>query len=159
MKLFFYIALVSIFFATNTFGGDAVIGDLRIEHAWTRVPPGVSKITAGYLTIYNNGEEQDSLIGGTIKVAKQLEIHEMKLTDGVMKMRPVVNGIPIPPNSSVELKPGGFHLMFTNLTKPLKEGQSIPVSLIFENAGEVTVMLDVAGVGATEVPINHSHGN
>ncbi len=159
MKLFFYIALASIFFATSTFGGDAIIGDLKIKHAWTRVPPGVSTATAGYLTIYNNGDEPDTLIGSTTKVAKKLAIHEMKLTDGVMKMRPVENGIPIPPNSLIELKPGGFHLMFTNLTKPLNEGQSVPVSLIFEKAGEVTVMFNVAKVGATKVPINHFHSN
>ena len=158
-KLLFYITLIIIISVSNSFSGDAVIGDLKIEHAWTRVPPRTATNTSGYLTIHNYGTKSDILISGTSLSADKLEIHTMTLTDGIMKMRPLKNGIPIPANSTIELSPGGLHLMLSNLLEPLTEGQYIPVTLNFKHAGKVTVNLDIAGIGATEIPLTHSHGN
>ena len=134
-------------------------GFIEIKQAWTRVPPGNSKTTGGYLTIYNHGTKPDVLIGGFTKVANKLELHEMKLTDGIMKMRPLNSGIPIPPNSNIELKPGGKHLMLTNLSEQLEKGNGIQVTLIFEIAGDIEVVFDVADIGAKEAPITPTHGN
>ena len=123
------------------------------------MPPNNSTTTAGYLTIYNLGEHTDTLNGVSTTFAKKLELHEMTLNNGIMKMRPLESGIQIPPNSSVVLKPGADHIMFKNLSESLQIGQSIPVTLSFKVGGEVEVLFDVAKIGAIEAPEVHDHGN
>ena len=158
-KIILYTALLLIISSAISYGDEVVVNNIHIQHAWTRSPPGNSSSTGGYLTILNKGTEPDVLVGGYTSLAENVEIHEMNLTDGVMKMRPLKNGLPILPNKKVELKPGGLHLMLTNLSKPLTKGETIPVTLIFENAGEITINLDVAQVGAKEAPVKHNHSH
>ena len=158
-KIILYTTLLLIISSAISYGDEVVVNNIHIQHAWTRSPPGNSSSTGGYLTILNEGTEPDVLVGGYTSLAENVEIHEMNLTDGVMKMRPLKNGLPILPNKKVELKPGGLHLMLTNLSKPLTKGETIPVTLIFENAGEITINLDVAQVGAKEVPVKHNHSH
>jgi copper(I)-binding protein len=81
-------------------------------------------------------------------VAGKVQVHEMSMDNGVMKMRPVDNGLAIDPGKTVKLAPGGYHLMMMDLKAPLKQGDKVPVTLEFEKAGKVTVSLDVKGVGA-----------
>jgi copper(I)-binding protein len=78
----------------------------------------------------------------------------MAMDNGVMKMRPVNGGLTVPPGQSVTLAPGGYHLMMLGLTAPLKKGGTVPVTLKFENAGEVKVTLDIEGIGAMD---NQTH--
>src|SRR5262249_28985438 len=80
--------------------------------------------------------------------AGKIEVHEMVMNDGVMKMRPVEGGLAIDPGKTVKLAPGGLHLMMMDLKSPLKQGDKMPVTLEFEKAGKVAVTLDVEGVGA-----------
>jgi copper(I)-binding protein len=123
-------------------------GDLVISQAWSRATPGGAKIGGGYLTIENKGATPDRLIGGSADVAAKVQVHEMTMADGVMKMRPVEGGLTIDPGKTVKLAPGGLHLMMTDLKSPLKQGDKMPVTLEFEKAGKVAVTLDVQGVGA-----------
>jgi hypothetical protein len=123
-------------------------GDLVITQAWTRATPNGAKIGGGYLTIENKGSTPDRLIGGSADIAGKLEVHEMAMTDGVMKMRPLDNGLTIDPGKSVKLAPGGYHLMMFDLKNPLKQGDTVPITLKFEKAGEVKVSLAVQGIGA-----------
>ena len=123
-------------------------GDLVITEAWSRATPKGAKTGAGYLTIENKGGTPDRLIGGSADVAGKVEIHEMAMSKGVMKMRPVENGLTIDPGKSVKLAPSGYHLMIMDLKAPLKQGDKVPVTLEFEKAGKVTVSFDVGGVGA-----------
>jgi periplasmic copper chaperone A len=123
-------------------------GDLVISQAWTRATPNGAKIGGGYVTIENKGSAPDRLIGGSADVAGKVEVHEMSMVGGVMKMRPVENGLTIDPGKTVKLAPGGYHLMMMDLKSQLKQGDKVPVTLEFEKAGKVTVSLDVAGVGA-----------
>ena len=123
-------------------------GDLVITQAWSRATPKGAKTGAGYLTIENKGSTPDRLIGGSADVAGKVEIHEMAMSKGVMKMRPVENGLTIDPGKTVKLAPSGYHLMIMDLKAPLKQGDKVPVTLEFEKAGKVTVSLDVGGVGA-----------
>ena len=90
----------------------------------------------------------DKLIGVSADVAGKIEVHEMAMDDGVMKMRPVEGGLAIDPGKTVKLAPGGYHLMMMDLKSPLKQGDKLPVTLQFEKAGKVAVTLDVQGVGA-----------
>ena len=122
-------------------------GDLTIENAWTRATPKGSQVGAGYLTIRNDGAANDKLTGVTVDFAAA-QMHEMKMDKGVMQMRELTAGLEIPAHKSVTLAPGGTHLMFVGLKHPLTKGETVKATLTFEHAGQVTVELPVAGIGA-----------
>jgi hypothetical protein len=123
-------------------------GDLVITQAWARATPKGAKIGGGYLTIENKGSAPDRLIGGSTDAAAKLEVHEMSMKGGVMTMRPLDKGLAIDPGKTVKLAPGGYHLMLMDLKNPLKQGETVPITLKFEKAGEVKVSLSVQGIGA-----------
>lgn len=124
------------------------IGPLVIEAPWTRATPGGAKVGGGYLKITNTGAEADRLIGGSLPTATAVEVHEMSLTDGIMKMRKLDKGLEIAPGQTVELKPGGYHIMFTGLREGLKQGPPVKGTLVFEKAGTVEIEYRVAPIGA-----------
>lgn len=132
------------------------VGDLIIKNPWIRQAPPGAKVVGGYALITNNGTVADRLLGGTADFARHIEVHEMRMTDGIMKMRPLAEGLTISPGETVELRPGSFHLMFMGATSP-KAGETVAVTLRFARAGNVTVNLPVAPIGASEAP--HNHGN
>jgi periplasmic copper chaperone A len=127
---------------------DVKAGDLLISQAWSRQTPSGAKVAGAYLTIENKGTTADRLVSGSTDVAGRFEIHEMAMEGGVMKMRPLDNGIAIDPGKTVKLAPGGYHVMLMDLKSQLKQGDKVPVTLQFEKAGKVNVSLDVQGVGA-----------
>jgi hypothetical protein len=122
--------------------GDAHHGEEGMS-ATPAGTPAAMAMGAAYLTITNNGTEPDRLVGGTTAVAKVVEIHEVVNKDGVMQMRPLANGLDIPAGETVELKPGGYHIMLIGLTRDLKVGDRYELTLHFEKAGEVTLTVDV----------------
>jgi copper(I)-binding protein len=132
-------------------------GSLVIEAPWSRATPGGAKVAGGYLRITNTGAEPDRLVGGTIAAAAKLEIHEMSLQGDVMRMRPLEAGLEIKPGETAELKPGGAHLMFTGLKRPLKEGDTVKGTLVFDKAGTVAVEYAVRPVGARTGGHQHRH--
>jgi copper(I)-binding protein len=123
------------------------VGALQIEAPWLRATPGGAKVGAAYLRISNTGTEPDRLIGASMPLAARGNVHEMTMQNGVMHMSAVSGGLAIAPGKSVELKPGGFHLMFLDMNGPLKQGQTVDVTLSFEKAGSVTVPFPVQGLG------------
>jgi hypothetical protein len=127
---------------------DVKAGDLVISQEWARATPAGAKTGGGFLTIENKGSAPDKLVGVSADVAGKVEVHEMTVDGGVMKMRPVEGGLTIDPGKTVKLAPGGYHLMMMDLKSPLKKGDKLPVTLQFEKAGKVQVTLDVQGVGA-----------
>ncbi|TXJ10553.1 MAG: DUF1775 domain-containing protein [Afipia sp.] len=124
------------------------IGDLVVVSPWTRATPGGARIAGGYLKVTNNGTSADRLTGATTASADRVEIHEMSMTDGVMKMRPLADGLTIKPGETVELKPGGFHMMFMDIKQPLKQGETLKATLTFEKAGKLDVRFNVNAIGA-----------
>lgn len=134
-------------------------GSLTIEAPWARATPGGAKVAGGFMKITNTGKEPDRLIGGTVPFANRFEVHEMAVEGGVMKMRELAKGLEIKPGQTVELKPGGYHLMFMDLKSGLKEGQSVKGTLVFEKAGKVDVEYKVGpiGGGAPKGGGGHSH--
>jgi copper(I)-binding protein len=122
-------------------------GALQIEAPWLRATPGGAKVGAGYLRITNTGSEADRLTGASMPLAARGEVHEMTMRNGVMHMAGLAQGLAIPPGKTVELKPGGFHLMFLDLKGALKQGEKVDVTLTFERAGSVTVPFPVEGLG------------
>jgi hypothetical protein len=141
-------AVLSALFAAPALAEEVKAGDLVITQEWTRATPGGAKIAGGYLTIENKGTAADRLIRGSGEIAGKIEVHEMAMNDGVMKMRPLDKGLAIEPGKTVKLAPGGYHLMMFDLKNPLKQGDKVPVTLEFEKAGKVTVSFDVEGIGA-----------
>jgi copper(I)-binding protein len=124
------------------------LGQLVIEAPWARATPAGAQVGGGYLKITNTGKEADRLIGGTLPVATSVEVHQMSMSDGVMKMRKMEQGLEIKPGQTVELRPGNYHLMFLGLREGLKQGQTIKGTLQFEKAGSIEVEFHVAPIGA-----------
>ncbi|UPY35210.1 copper chaperone PCu(A)C [Sediminicoccus sp. KRV36] len=122
------------------------LGALRIVNPWTRAA-GQGMQGGGYLIIRNTGATPDRLVSATSPAAGRMELHTHIRDGDVMRMRPVTD-IPVPANGEVTLQPGGLHLMLIGLTRPMNDGQSIPVTLRFAQAGEVTVQLAVQAAGA-----------
>jgi copper(I)-binding protein len=123
-------------------------GSISVLHAWARPTPQGAKVGAGYVTIVNSGKEADRLLSASAPFAGQAEIHQTSMVNGVMKMRRVTDGIAIPPGRSLVLEPNSYHLMFTRLSEPLKQGDSVTGTLIFERAGKIAVTFQVLGMGA-----------
>ena len=130
-------------------GATIQAGDLTISAPWTRATPPAAKVAGGYLTVKNNGKSSDKLLGGSFAGGSRIEVYEMSMTDGVMKMRPLNDGLEIKPGATVKLEPGGYHLMLMDLKKPLAKGDKLKAQLQFEKAGKVDVELDVNAVGAS----------
>ncbi|MGO8917455.1 MAG: copper chaperone PCu(A)C [Stellaceae bacterium] len=120
---------------------------VRIDGAWARATPAAAKTGAIYLTITNTGSAPDTIESASTPAADKAELHEMKMENGVMEMRPV-RSLTVAAGKSVVLQPGGYHLMLTGLKAPLKEGQTVPVTVIFKHAGAQQVTVSVAKIGA-----------
>ena len=133
-------------------------GSLEIDHPWTRATPPGAAVGGGYTSITNDGDSDDRLVAATAEIAGRVEIHQMKVEDGVMKMAPLPDGLPIPAHETVKLAPGGYHIMFLDLKGPLKKGDKIPGTLTFEKAGTVETFLHVLPVGSGG-PEKHDHGD
>ena len=125
------------------------LGDLTVTSPWTRATPGGAKIAGGYLKITNNGTTPDRFVGAKSAETDRVEIHEMSMSDGIMKMRPLPNGLEIKPGETVELKSGGYHLMFMDIKQSLKQGDTLKATLQFEKAGTLDVNFSVRALGAT----------
>ena len=138
--------------------GVAHAGDISLENPWSRAAPTGAPVGAGYVTLKNTGNTGDKLVSATADVAGKVEIHEMAMDNGVMKMRPV-HGLEIPAGKSVELKPGGYHIMFMQLKKPLVAGEKVNGTLTFEKAGAVPVEYTIKAMsaGAGGMPGHKSH--
>ncbi len=132
-------------------------GDLTISGPWTRQPPDGARVAGGFMRITNTGKTPDRLVGGSAAFAKRVEVHEMAMTSGVMRMRELAKGLEIKPGEVVELKPGSIHIMFMDLTTALKAGARTKVTLVFEKAGAVDVELVVTPVDATKPATGHTH--
>jgi hypothetical protein len=127
----------------------SMTGDLTIDAAWSRATPAGATVGAGYLRIKNSGTAPDVLTGVSSPVAERIEVHEMTMTDGIMRMRQLTGGLEIKPADTVELAPGGMHLMFMGLKAPLKAGDRFFATLTFKHAAAIEVEFAVAPIGAS----------
>src|SRR6266478_5997034 len=111
----------------------AQTGQIEVKDAWARATPGQAENGAAYLTIVTPAA--DKLVAISTPAAKKTGLHTMTTEGGVMKMRPL-DGLDVPANQPVTLKPGGIHIMLQGLNEPLHAGKSFPLTLTFEKAGE-----------------------
>jgi copper(I)-binding protein len=149
------LALVGVFAALPALAKDYKVGSIEIRQPWTRATPATAQAGGGFLVVANTGTTPDRLIGAKSPVADKVEVHEMKMEGSIMRMRAVEKGLEIPPGGTVELKPGGFHIMFVGLKAPFAKDGKVPLTLTFEKAGSVDLELPVEGMGATGPP---AHG-
>jgi len=119
------------------------LGDLSITMPMARATLPNAPVGGGFVTVTNNGTADDRLISAASDVAGRVEIHEMAMDGDVMKMRELEEGLLIPAGETVVLQPGGYHLMFMKLNSALVEGDAFAVTLVFEDAGEIDVMMTV----------------
>lgn len=119
----------------------AAAADIQIMHPWAR-PSLPDRPAAGYLGIHNNGAEDDRLTGVRVPGADSAELHATVEADGVVRMEPL-DAIEVPSGGMAHLGPGGTHLMIFGLEDPLSEGDELPVTLIFDKAGEIEAQLQV----------------
>lgn len=123
---------------------------VEVSDPWAAPTPGGVDVSGGFLTISNATGEDERLIAAASPRAARVEIHEMAMDGAVMRMRQV-GALDIPAGETVALAPGGMHLMFFGVSQPFTEGESIPVTLTFERAGEVEVTLSVRRRAAHEM--------
>lgn len=133
------------------------LGTLEIGHPWTRATPAGADIAGAFLKITNTGTEDDRLVSVAVDGITRVEIHEMKTENGVMSMRQVKDGLPIPAGSTVELKPGSYHIMIFGVSQPFVEGTMVKGKVIFEKAGSADIEFKVEAVGANPSE-KHQHG-
>lgn len=128
------------------------LGDLVLDTPWTRATPPAAEVAGGYVTITNRGDTVARLVGGEAAAAGRIEIHATTMADGVMRMRPLADGLEIPPGETLVLEPGGYHVMFIDLTGPLVEGETVRATLRFAEAGPIELAFAIAPIGAAEPP-------
>ena len=147
------VLLLGLLLAAPAFAHEFKLGDLEIDHPYTRASAG--RTGGVFLEIANKGKTADRLVEASSFLATNAELHTTVKDGDVMRMRPVA-AIDIPAGGSVKLQPGGLHIMLIGLTTPLKEGAVFPLVLTFEKAGKVEVSVEVGKAGAAPAPA-HSH--
>lgn len=138
----------------------ALAQPLAVHEPWARAAL-AGRTSAAYMTIENTTEALDRLVAATSPVARVVELHTHIMDGGVMRMRPVA-AIEVNPGEPAVLRPGGLHIMLIDLQRPLRAGETIPLTLRFETAGEVTVQVPVqpagaAGPGMPQGGARHGH--
>jgi periplasmic copper chaperone A len=134
---------------------DYVLKSLKIDRPFARATPPGAKTGGVFFTVENRGEIGDTLIRASSPIAGTVELHQMAVEAGVMKMR-AIQAVEVKPGGKLEFKPGGYHLMLFDLRQPLKKGDKFPLTLTFARAGalEVSVVVEdmTLPIGATLKP-------
>ena len=119
---------------------------LEISRPWARAATTAERTGGGFFTVANGGEA-DRLVAAATEIAEKVEIHAIKVVGSGIRMRPVEKGLSCPADTTITLKPRGYHLLMTGLKAPLVVGTKLPVTLTFEKAGVRTIDLVVEAPG------------
>jgi len=119
-----------------------MVGNIGMGQGWVRATPPGTANTGAFLHIHNRGDQGDELIGASSPIARTVELHNVRMNDGMMQMYPV-EGIEIPANEMVELKPGSFHIMLIGLNAFPQPGDMVEITLTYRHSGSVTLMFPV----------------
>ena len=145
----------------NSFLPDAKAGTrnshLKFESGWIRVTSSGHPMTAGYISISNNGSKDFVLMSVSSSIAKMVELHETTFHNNVMKMRELKDGIKIPANGIIHLKPKGLHMMFKELKTKIKEAKKYKVKFTFKNGSGVEVFMSGKKIGLKATTGKHKH--
>ena len=127
---------------------DYQLQALHIDHPFARATPPGAHSGGAFFTVQNAGTRSVRLSGAASPAAASVELHQMAMEGGVMRMRSV-SAVEVQPGGKLELKPGGYHVMLSDLKQPLKAGDKFPMTLTFEGAGTIEVSVEVEDMGAT----------
>ena len=125
----------------------ASLGPLQIVKPWARTSSSHPDIAGAYMTVVNDGET-DRLLSASCPAASVVEIQAIRVKGPVLEMRKMDDGLVIPPANQQILKPRGYHLLMSGIASPLAVGGKLPITLVFEKAGSVTVDFAVEAPGA-----------
>jgi copper(I)-binding protein len=131
------------------------LGDLTIVDPWVRTT--TNNVTAAYMTIRSKGAA-DTLVSASSPIAGMVQLHEVITEGATSKMQEKPGGFPVPAKGSVELKPGGYHVMLMDLKQQPKEGETVELTLKFEKAGEIKITAPVKKAAGSSPDVNHGHG-
>lgn len=134
MKHFMSLAALA---ALAACGAPTPSGTVTVHDGWARETTAGVTVSAGYGRIENGTGAAVRLIGTETPVAGKVEIHNVTTEGGVMRMRPLADGLDIPAGETVELRPGGYHLMLLELRQSLRRGETVPVTLRFDSGPSV----------------------
>ena len=144
----FSIALCALCWASGVAGAHSYrLDTLTIDHPFARATPPGAKSGGAFLVVDNAGNTPDRLLRATSAAAGAVELHQMAMDNGIMRMRALA-AMDVPPGGRLELKPGGYHLMMVDIKQPFKAGDHVPLTLTFEKAGSIDVVLEVESMGA-----------
>ncbi|MGO6967490.1 DUF1775 domain-containing protein [Rhizobium leguminosarum] len=124
-------------------GETVKAGDLEVSGGFAKAMLPGQPVGGGFFTVKNNGQADDRLVSVSSPAAGEVQIHEMVTKDNVMRMRQLKDGIAIGAGEMVKLEPGNLHLMFQKVKTPFKQGDTVPVTLTFEKAGKVDLVLQI----------------
>ncbi len=155
MKWIALLAAGVLGFAVSAGAAETKAGALTIETPWARASAGSA--AGAFLTIRNEGAD-DRLLAVTSPAAGDVQLHVTIKEGDVMKMRPM-DGLDLPAQGQAVLQPGGSHIMLMGLKAPLKEGDSLPLTLHFAKAGTVDVVAQVLKAGASGPMAEHDHSH
>jgi periplasmic copper chaperone A len=145
-------ALFALFLAPLLAGqaaaADYKVGSLQITQSWARATPKGAATGAAYMTVTNSGATAERLSCVSSDAAAKCQIHEMIVSGGVMKMRPVEGGLQVKPGETVTFKPGGYHVMLVDLKAPLVQGKTVQATLKVDTGATVQVEFPIAAIGA-----------
>lgn len=132
---------------TTAAPGTTAVVDVGVTAtgAWARSSPVVADAGAAYMTLTNTTDTDDELVGASVPatVAARAEVHESSMGEGGMMAMNRVDSVAVPAGGTVELAPGGYHIMMLQLAQPLQAGTDIPITLTFAKSGEVRVIAEV----------------
>jgi len=141
------LTIASLMAIATGHAGDIIAGSLTIGHPWSRQSPMAADVSAGYLTITNNGTADDRLTKVASDISAMVQLHDMKMENDMMKMVELPDGVPLPAGQTVELKPKSLHVMFMGVKAQPKAGSTFKATLTFEKAGPVEVEFHVMAPG------------
>jgi len=131
-------------------------GKIEIAEPFSR-PAAAGANGAGFFALTNGNDGPDRLLRVESPVARTVQIHETSTDGGVMRMRELPAGVPLKAGETMVFKPGGKHVMLIGLVQPLKAGDKVPATLVFEKAGRAPVELTVRGGAAAGGMEHHGH--
>lgn len=133
------------------------VGAIEIQQPWVRAMAPNAPAAGGFMVLHNTGDAPDRLVTVSSPDAERVEIHEVRDEGGVMRMRPLEGGLPLPAGARVALEPGGYHLMLVGPTRRFAEGEEVTLELGFERAGTSALRMPVRPIDATSAQTSAHH--
>lgn len=153
-KTLFAAALAGLALATPA------LAEIEVHDAYARASTMISESGAAFMVIHNHGGPDDRLMSARADISERVELHtHLEDQNGVMRMVEVEDGFELPTDGEILMERGGHHVMFLGLNEPMEQGDTFPLTLVFQQAGEVTIDVVVDLARMPEGHGGHDHGS